>query len=231
VANACCTNFQCGELGYAVGEVLLIVVGVTIALAANSWYGDRQERRDELQVLMQLQQALEIDLDEFESWYAIETQVFQNVTSLVEHMVGADPYDSSIVPNFGSVMTWVGVRTNSAPYEALKSTGFDLISSHSLRLKLIYYYENQFPRVHGAYLNGRAFATDRVVPYYMKNFRQTEPGTYIPDDYQDIRYDKYFWNLCMMKLTRLQDRILPHYEQTIEMNRDILANIETELGN
>ena len=35
----------------------------------------------------------------------------------------------------------------------------------------------------------------------------------------------------MMKLTRLQDRILPHYEQTIEMNRDILANIETELGN
>ena len=69
------------------------------------------------------------------------------------------------------------------------------------------------------------------MPYYMKNFRQTEPGTYIPDDYQDIRYDKYFWNLCMMKLTRLQDRILPHYEQTIEMNRDILANIETELGN
>jgi hypothetical protein len=36
---------------YAVGEVVLIVVGVTIGLAASSWYEGRQERRDELLVL------------------------------------------------------------------------------------------------------------------------------------------------------------------------------------
>ena len=35
----------------ALGEVVLIVIGVTIALAANSWYEDRQERRDEVLVL------------------------------------------------------------------------------------------------------------------------------------------------------------------------------------
>lgn len=140
-------------------------------------------------------------------------------------------YDPGIVPYFQSVMTWVGVQTNSAPYEALKSTGFDLISSNALRLTLIYYYENQFPRMHGGYLNDRAFATDRVVPYYMDHFRQTEPGIYIPDDYQKIRHDKYYWNLCMTKLTRLQRRILPSYEEPIEMIRDILADIETKLGN
>ena len=30
---------------YALGELLLIVVGVTIALAATTWYEKRQERR------------------------------------------------------------------------------------------------------------------------------------------------------------------------------------------
>ena len=221
--------FNATNWKYAVGEVLLIVVGITIALAANSWYEDWQERRDERQVLQQLQQALQIDLDEFESRYAVETRVFQNVSALIEHMRSDAVYDPGIVPYFRSVRIWVGVQTNSAPYQALKSSGFDLISSASLQLTLIYYYENQFPRLQGAYLNDRAFAVDRVAPYYLENFRQTEPGTFIPDDYQKLRSDQYFWNLCMTKLSRLQRRILPSYEESIEMIRGILAAIEIEL--
>ncbi len=81
--------FNATNWKYALGEVLLIVVGITIALAANSWYEDWQERRDERQVLQQLQQALEIDLDEFESRYALETRIFQNVSALLEHMQSA----------------------------------------------------------------------------------------------------------------------------------------------
>ncbi len=216
---------------YAVGEVLLIVVGVTIALAGNSWYEDRQKRRDELQVLEQLRQALTVDLAEIESAHAIEVQVFEDVTSLVEHMTSGEPYDSSIVHYFASVRTWAGVQTNSAPYEALKSTGFDLISSDPLRLKLIYYYENQFPKIRGAYLNDRAFTLDRADPYFYEKFRQDEPGKFVPDDYQKLRQDKFFWILCMTKLRRLKNRILPSYEQTIELNRDILADIEAEIGN
>ncbi len=167
---------------------------------------------------------------EFESWHSIETQVFQDVVALTKHLAGNDPYDSSILPYFESVRTWVGVRTNSAPYEALKSTGFDLISSDSLRLSLIYYYQNQFPLVQAAYLNDRAFATDRVQPYFLEHFRQTEPGIFVPDDYQVLRNDKYFWNLCMIKMGRLQTRILPYYEESIEMIREILVEIEGEIG-
>jgi hypothetical protein len=222
--------FNATNWKYALGEVLLIVVGITIALAANSWYEDRRERRDELQVLEQLQQALEIDLDEFESRYTLETRIFRDVSALLEHMQSDAVYDVGIIPYFRSVRRWVGVGTNSAPYEALKSSGFDLISSASLQLALIYYYENQFPRLQGAYLNNRAFAVDRVVPFYLENFRQTEPGTFIPDDYQKLRSDQYFWNLCMTKVSRLQNRSLPRYEESIEMIRGILADIEIALN-
>ena len=47
---------------YAVAEVGLIVVAVTIALAATSWYEGRQDRRDEIMVLQQLRQTLSEDL-------------------------------------------------------------------------------------------------------------------------------------------------------------------------
>ena len=31
---------------YAVGEVLLIIIGVTVALAGTAWYEDKQKRRE-----------------------------------------------------------------------------------------------------------------------------------------------------------------------------------------
>ena len=49
---------------YAVGEVVLIVVGVSIALAATSRYEGRQERRDEILVLQQLRRTLSEDLQD-----------------------------------------------------------------------------------------------------------------------------------------------------------------------
>ena len=77
VVNA--TNWK-----YAIGEIVLIVVGVTIALAANSWYAARQERSDEIQVLRQLKQALQVDLAEFESWHSQVTWPRNSLTQLLE---------------------------------------------------------------------------------------------------------------------------------------------------
>ena len=68
------------------------------------------------------------------------------------------------------------------------------------------------------------------MPYYLENFRHTEPGTFIPDDYQKLRQDKYFWNPCVTKLSRLQNCILPGYEESTKMIRDILAEIEIALN-
>jgi len=223
--------FNATNWKYAIGEVLLIVVGVSIALGANSWYENQQERNNELQVLRQLKQALEVDLAEFESRYNRETEVLESVSIIIEHMQSDAGFDSELLPRFISVLTWVGVRTNSAPYEALKSRGFALISSDSLQLALIYYYENQVPSVLNAYLNDRAWVTDRAVPFYMENFRIAEQGIYVPDDFQSLMTDKYFWNLCMTKQNRLQNRVLPYYEQSIDMIHDILGEIDAALDN
>lgn len=54
---------------YAVGEVFLIVVGITLALMATSWYENWQERRYESLVLGQLKVALESDLELFDDYF------------------------------------------------------------------------------------------------------------------------------------------------------------------
>ena len=71
---------------YAVGEVVLIVVGVTIALAGTSWYEGRQERRDEILVLQQLRQTLSEDIVEIESIWESTRQREQNIMALLDHL-------------------------------------------------------------------------------------------------------------------------------------------------
>ena len=55
--------FAAANWRHAVGEVFLIVVGVSIALAASSWYEDLQLRDDEAAALAELQATLREDLD------------------------------------------------------------------------------------------------------------------------------------------------------------------------
>ena len=69
----------------ALGELTLIVIGITLALAGNSWYEERQERNEELQVLSQFREALENDRQEFQRIYETERDVHQRVTALLAH--------------------------------------------------------------------------------------------------------------------------------------------------
>ena len=55
-------------IGYAVGEIVLIVVGILIALQINDWNEERKERVEERQVLGQIYAEMEVCLETVERW-------------------------------------------------------------------------------------------------------------------------------------------------------------------
>jgi len=55
----------------AVGEVILIVVGVTIAMAGNSWYERRHPRQDEAALHAILETTIREDLAGLQSAYDV----------------------------------------------------------------------------------------------------------------------------------------------------------------
>ena len=91
---------------YAVGEVVLIVVAVTIALAATSWYEGRQERRDEILILQQLRQTLSEDLQEINMTWESTRQREQNLTDLLNHLESDSPYTAELGVKFQALLGW-----------------------------------------------------------------------------------------------------------------------------
>lgn len=210
---------------YAIGEVLLIFVGVSIALAATSWYEERRERAEESRILTQLRAALELDSEELNLDLAAQREIHTQITGLLAYMDDGEPYSEALLPAFRAVRRWHGIRANSAPYEALKSRGLGLISEPDLRLNLILYYESRFPTVVETYVNDRAFVSEHIVPYYLEHFRAVGDAVQEPVDYDALRKDLRYRNICVTKLGRLENFILPNYGRTLDLNEQIRADI------
>ena len=214
---------------YVLGELTLIVVGITLALAGNSWYEERQERNEELQVLSQFREALENDRQEFQKIYETERDVHQKVTALLAHISSEEPYGTNVEPYLGAITLWRGPRANIAAYEALKTRGFHLISDAFLRLNLIEYYEEIAPYLRDVYLNDRQMVMEQVLPYFNENLQRVEISKWVPNDYEQLRTDPYFRNLAMNKLGRLETYMLPRYERALTKIEELQTKIDAEV--
>ena len=225
---------------YAVSEIVLIVVGVTIALAATSWYEGRQERRDELLVLQQLRQTLSEDLKDINMTWEMTRQRERNITALVNHLESDSPYTAELGVKFQSLLGWRIVRIKTAPFEALKVQSYKVISNSKLREKLISFYEDHYGRLEYNLNLDRDFAIEKVQPYFFKNFvmrvaasNDVDGGAqdWVPKDYDKIKAEGYIANLCRFRADLLRRFALRQYDNTTAAIHEILDEIDQELAN
>jgi hypothetical protein len=130
--------------------------------------------RDEQQILQQLHQTLEQDfanLTGVAEWFR---QIERDIIALLDHLESHDPYTDNVGQYLQSVRRIRSLSIRSAPFEALKAQGLDVISNESLRLKLISLYEDEFERLMNSNEVNRTFSQEMVTPYMLMNFRRLE---------------------------------------------------------
>ena len=224
---------------YAIGEVALIVIGVTIALAATSWYQARQERHDEILVLQQLHRTLSEDLQEIEQTWEFTRNREQNLTALVAHLESDLPYTPELGVKFQALLGWRIVSIKTAPFEALKVQSYKGISNPVLREKLVSFYEDRFATLEHNLNLDRDFAIEKVQPYFFRNFtmrvatwNDVDGGNqdWVPIDYDKIKAEPYIANLCRFRADLLRRFALPQYAVAAELVHEILEEIEKELA-
>lgn len=215
---------------YALGEVSLIVVGVTLALMATSWYESSQERKDEFEALQQIRVALESDLELLGENFQRLQEAEEDVSELLQFLRSGAAYDTGIDPGFSAVTVWRSVRMRLAPYEQVKSRGFSLISNSSIRMKLIDLYENHFGYLQISTENDQVVSRDQILPYFYARFRRPDNKEWEPIDYAALNSDPVFENLLIAKQRRLKNFVLPAYERAIDASREVLTEIDRELG-
>ena len=136
-------------LKYAIGEIILVVIGILIALSINNWNENKKQRVFEVKMLTEIQNALESDITYFNF---LERRLFKldsasNVFLKLVHEKA--PFIDSLYKRKNSrwyyLRSGINLQFNPGPYEALKSSGIDKISNDSLRNSLVDFYDFQLP--------------------------------------------------------------------------------------
>ena len=135
---------------YAVGEIVLVVVGILIALYINNWNQEQNDRKFELEMLKEVSNSLRAD-KEYLEWSIKRNETKEKGLQAMLQMVesGEEYPDSVLLKTYNEATTRLSFSYNMGGYESIKSVGFDKISNEKVRAGLIEMYESSLPMITG----------------------------------------------------------------------------------
>lgn len=215
---------------YAIGEIVLVVIGILIALQINNWNIEQQNLVKEIGILEELKKGLHTDkilLQDALARHNEDAVLLEQLDSLLNIPNYQFTKDLNIL--FGKVYGLRFDRLNSAFYEDLKSTGLQIISDENLRVGIVNLFEINYKLING-YLENERSVNQVTRPYYLQNFTDINfQESANPIDYQNIWTDPYFKNIVHYRIITLQFNQLKEYRNTIDAINAVVKRIDLYL--
>ena len=113
---------------YAIREIVLIVIGISIAFALENWNTSRKQRVAEIEILRELNETLKADMLDIENNVMLLEKSNSGIDNIIQAFENDLPFNDSMIIHFSMLNINTMFWRNDGPYEVLKSKGFDLIS-------------------------------------------------------------------------------------------------------
>ena len=184
---------------YALGEIILVVIGILIALQVNNWNEARKLHKKEVKLLRELKVNLQTNSINLSNDIEEQKRSTKSIESLLVHLDKHKPFNDSISNFFVDADYAPDVILSSSAFETLKSTSLEIISSDKLRKEIIDLFEIVYPTLmmETRRLEDQVWPS-AVVPLYQKYFRW-ETGKVIPVDYNALLRDTEMKNMLSFR--------------------------------
>lgn len=190
---------------YAIGEILLVVVGILIALQVNNWNEFRKRKVEEHNILSDFKNSFEADL-EHEILPLMQRLVkdsgrIENVLDITKKVkLGADPlikYKGSGIPVLTHELSF---NPQVSVYKTLESQGVNLISDKILRNRILEIYNRLYPQIQNGINNKMINIRDYGRPLFRSKIKTLGPGKGFQILDNKIYDDPIFWNFLVTAL-------------------------------
>lgn len=220
-------------LKYAIGEIILVVIGILIALSLNNWKQNLDNRGEEMRILSGLKQEFEVNLIELERNIKLNTSTVESSIKLIDLIRTENPFadyrhvDSLlyVVYMFGSFDAQRGLID-----EIIGSGKLSIIKDSDLRDRLTSF-SGVLDNAEEDYIIRVNYYMDHIIPYLSKYIPLVNKDQYMDfsswsDTYKTkklsestfkARYDE-------IDLLQLENLIAIH-----KLNNDFVSLNESEL--
>lgn len=155
---------------YAIGEIILVVLGILIALQINTWNNERQMQALEVEILKEINTNLHLDLKEIREDIRVMDSVVLASKEIITFINTNDKPSNNFNYNVSKLRVVPHFNPNKSGYELLVSKGVELIKNDSLRATISKLYESSYP-YYGKYEQERIrFKETHIQPMLIKYF-------------------------------------------------------------
>jgi hypothetical protein len=185
---------------YAIGEILLVVIGILIALQVNNWNEERKIDSLEVKVLKEIASDMQEDVGSLWRDIYVENRVLKSALLIREVLDSDQSFHDSLAITFGNLDFNYTHTFLTSGFDNLRNLGFHIIANDSIR-KLItrmYEFEHLFLKEKEELAKHRTYEyfSPRYLPYFIR--LESSPGGimvrrhYIPKNFEALKSDKEF---------------------------------------
>ena len=180
-------------LKYAIGEIVLVVIGILIALSINNWNQVRQAHKFEKELLTELRQTIIYDYSLIERILEGNQTSKSSCQTILTHFEHKLPYHDSLNQHFWKANWWWQLNLRHTAFENAKSYGLHFIKGDSLRSLLTHVYENDAEYMDDQDGRLALYQYNVIEPYIINLFESTSlHSEMIPLDYDMLRIDQKY---------------------------------------
>jgi hypothetical protein len=225
-------------LRYSIGEVILVVVGILIALQINTWNENRKAKLQEVKILKQLRSDLISNLTEV-------TEIEVQVKKRLRYSDSASLYfkerrklDDSLVMYIGGIRNSGIFNSSNTAYKYIQSEGMNILSNDSVRADLTVMYERHFRNIDVRSIGEENIQNNVLEPFIRKHFKPIDANIrediYVkpivaPIDIEALYENFEFQSILLEHSSYLKIRIM-WLEEALSELATLIQEVESEIG-
>ena len=227
---------------YAVGEIILVVIGILIALQINNRSELKKIRKQEVSLLSNLANEIQLDILQIENNTSLATQRLARLDSLVHWLEHPERVDRSafVQQSFEFVFDQY-FKSNSGIFdEAVSSGRMSYVQNEGLRQNIFDYYRNANESdndgttrqvtdelitpifVETLFMNPEGFSTLGLHVENISNLESIDLGA--------LANNKDFWKMVLLKFGSNREQI-ERWQEIKTLAQEIQQQIKQELKN
>ena len=215
-------------LKYAIGEILLVVIGILIALQINNWNEWSKDRVKEKEVLVNLAENFELNIEALES--DIERLLKFNTSSRIVLNVldNQQPFIDSLAKHFHRArIPKTNLSLSQSGYEQYKNIGYGIIIDKPTSKEIVDFFESTLPTWFTEYTQVNAPYVpfiDHHVPLFIY-----KRESLVPINMDQLYKDDYYFG-WMRAYMEGRNTLIEIESKFIKENRRVLKLIKDQLN-
>ncbi|WP_298420438.1 hypothetical protein [uncultured Kordia sp.] len=219
-------------LAYAVGEIILVVVGILLALQIDGWKAQQEVNEHEYNILQNLHRDLSATKDELERDVKANKISKSNLEIALDHLNKNTVYTSAMDTLFPAIANWESPLPTFVTYEIFKIEGIRIIQSKEIKEGVIKFHESTLGFIINDYDKAEWSLFENVtLPFITEHLSYLLEGETValkPNNYDELSKDSKFRNILTLSMA-MRGKGLAFYETSIKELNELLLLIENEI--